>query len=127
MAFTKTLADCDIYFYPNNHIKAYSWKKYDNDEKEAAFTQAIRELTVSEGRSMDDPTSDDDVYRDDYAVYEQSLYILENTPRQLKAGVNQVLDLAMEDNKQNIDNYGVGVSPQAQRYFGKSRIQLVRG
>ena len=126
MAWTKTVEDCDLYFLPNNHIKAYSWRKYTTDEKTAAFTQAVRELQVSQGREMEDP-AENDTYRDDYAAYEQSLYILEETPRQLEGGVPQVIDLTDHEEKQLLDRKGVLICPEASRYFGMNRIKMVRG
>ena len=127
MAYTKTIADCEAYFYPNNHLQAYTWRKYDQDEKEAAFTQAKRELEVSLGRALVDPTNDDDTYQDAYAHYEQALYILENTPRQMKSGVAEVVDLTSGEKKKNIDRVGVLVSPQARRLFRFNPIKTARG
>lgn len=126
MSYTKTVADCETYYHPNNHLQAYSWRKYNADEKNAAFNQAKRELEVSLGRDLEDP-DDDDVYRDDYAHYEQALYILENTPRQLQDGVAQVVDLAKDENAEKIDRRGVGISPQAKRFFAINVLKFVRG
>ena len=128
MVWTKTVTDVDEYFLPNNHIKAYSWRKYSADEKEAAFTQAVRDLQVSQGREMEDPDADTDVYRDDYAVFEQSLYILENTPRQKAGGVPNVVDLTKsEDESEVLKRKGVLISPEALPFFAINRIKMVRG
>lgn len=126
MSYTKTVADCETYFHPDNHLQAYNWRKYNKNEKSAAFNQAKRELEVSLGRALEDP-DDDDKYRDDYAHYEQSLYILENTPRQLADGIAQVVDLAKDENAEKIDRKGVGISPQAKRYFAINVLKFVRG
>jgi len=126
MSYTKTVSDCETYYHPDNHLQSYSWRKYNKNEKNAAFTQAKRELEVSLGRELEDPY-DDDVYRDDYAHFEQALYILENTPRQLKDGVVEVIDLAKDKNKQIIDRRGVGISPQAKRFFAVNVLKMVRG
>ena len=126
MSYTKTVADCETYYHPNNHLLSYSWRKYNANEKNAAFTQAKRELEVSLGRELEDP-DDDDTYRDDYAHFEQALYILENTPRQLEDGIAQVVDLAKDENAENIDQRGVGISPQAKRFFAINVLKFVRG
>ena len=127
MSYTKTVAYCETYYHPNNHLQAYSWRKYNADEKNAAFNQAKRELEVSLGRDLEDPSSDTATYQDPYAHYEQALYILENTPRQLQDGVAQVVDLAKDENAEKIDRRGVGISPQAKRFFAINVLKFVRG
>ena len=126
MTWTKTVEDANEYFLPSNHIKSYSWRKYNKDDKVAAFAQAVRVLQASQGREMEDPDSDDDTYRDDYAVYEQALFILENTPRQLSGGVPNVVNL-VDDNNDELERKGVLISPDAAMYFAMNRIHLVRG
>lgn len=126
MTWTMTRSDVDDYFKPNNHILSYTYRKYGDDERDAAFAQAVRELQVSQGRDLVDPVTGD-VYRDDYAVAEQVLFILENTPRQLAEGVPQVIDLAHADEKPLLDRKGVLISPQALRYMAINRIKMVRG
>ena len=127
MAWTKTLADCDAYFVPNNHLKAYSYRQYDADVKEAAFNQAVRELKVSQGRELQDPTTDDQVYRDDFGVFEQTIYLLDNTARQLEDGRTSVIDLTSQDEKQETNRVGVLISPEALRFFAVNRLVMRRG
>jgi len=126
--WTKTLDDVDIYFYPDHHVQSYSWRKFDKDTREAAYTQAQRELQVSLGITLADP-DDDDVYNVFYAVCEQSLYILLNTPRQEEDGVSNVIDEGDEDkeNKSAPTRQGVLICPQASRYLGLNRIKMSRG
>lgn len=126
MAWTMTKADVDTYFLPNNHIQSYSYRKYNDDEKNAAFNQSVRELKVSQGRELEDPASTD-VYRDDYAVAEQCLWILENTPRQLAEGIPQVIDLVKPKENENLERVGVLICPQALRYMAINRLKMVRG
>jgi len=125
--WTKTVADCELYFLPNNHLKAYSFRQYNKDDKLAAFTQAVRELQVSQGRLMQDPDLDSDIYRDDYAVYEQVMYILDNTARQKASGMPMVIDLTSTDDKQDTKRIGVLIAPEALRYMQINRIKMVRG
>jgi len=128
MAYTKTLSDCDDYFKPNTHLNSYDWRSYDPDVQAAAFAQAKRELEVSLGVSLTDP-EDDDIYRCDYAHFEQALYILMNTPRQEVSGISNVIDEAdgESESKKRPVRQGVLISPQAQRYFGLNRIKILRG
>jgi hypothetical protein len=128
MAYTKTITDCEEYFHPNNHLNSYDWRSYDEDAKNAAFNQALRELQVSLNKAFQDPVSDTDRYRDDYAHFEQALYILMNTPRQEEDGIDNVIDEADEDkDDKNPIRQGVLISPQAQRYLRINRIHMPRG
>ena len=125
--FTKTLTECDQYFLPDNHIKANNWRKYSEQDKRAAFAQAKRILEVYLGRGLYDP-EDDDVYRDDYACYEQSLYILDSTPRQTSEGLDGVVNLVRDEEEASMkDTLSIGVSPDAKSFLAISKIKLVRG
>ena len=126
MAFTKTVADADNFFLPNNHIQAYEWRKYSTTDKTAAFTQALRELQANQGREMQDPATTD-TYRDDYAVFSQALWILERTPRQLMDGQDEVIDITKDDEKKNVERKGILICPEAKMYLGRSSIKMVRG
>lgn len=55
------------------------WDEYSGEQKEAAITQARRDLARAIGRPMNDdepPYVEGDRRRDEYAVYEQALYTL---------------------------------------------------
>lgn len=132
MAFTKTRADADQYFSPKNHIKALDWAGFDEDERDGAFAQAKRELETWLGRQLEDPTSGvtgrtDLTQRDDYALYEQALFILEKTPRTRPAGAAKEITDADEDEEDIVDRTGVTISPMARNYLQASRIKMVRG
>lgn len=56
-----------------------AWNEYSGDQKEAAITQARRDLSRALGRPMKDdepPYQEGDTKRDEYAVYEQAAYSL---------------------------------------------------
>jgi len=127
MAITKTIDDCNEYFAADNHTKSIDWDAYNDGQKAGAFAQAQRELTVFLGRQLYDPTSDDAVYQDPRAVYEQTLYLLENTEHKSTGDNPATLDLAMDQEKEVIDRKGVLISPMAQRYFMINRLRGVRG
>lgn len=125
--YTKTIDDANIYFYPNNHIRAYNWRKYKNDEQIAALAQAKRIIILSSGREMQDPVSTD-IYRDDYAIFEQALWILENTPRQKSSGVAGTITLVKDAEEGNMmDRKPILVCPEAQQYLSNNRIKFARG
>ena len=128
MSFTKTRTDADTYFRPDNHLNANDWRSYTTDERDAAFAQAQREIEVYLYRSLVDPASGA-TYRDDYAAYEQALFILQHTPRQKSTGIQAVVDLAedSEDQDKTIPRRGTTLSPQAQRFLGLNRVKMVRG
>lgn len=129
MSWTMTREDCDLYYLPNNHIKSYSWRKYSDDEKDAAFNQAIRELQITQGRELEDQVGTS-VYRDDYAVAEQALFILENTPRKLADGSDGIESVQLSDNektKTKLEVKGIGISPEALRFMAVNRLKMVRG
>jgi len=127
MAYTKDIDDANTYFMSDNHLKSYDWTSFDTVQRTGALAQAQRELQVGLGRDMEDPVSDDDAYRDDYAVFEQALYILENTPRKKERGGAAVVDLADKDDKIEIKRKGVSIAPEAKQYFALNTIKVVRG
>ena len=124
--YTKTIVDADRYFSPNNHVKGFSWESFSPVEREAAVKQAEREIVVYLGRDLADP-ADSDVYRDDYAVFEQALFLLEKTPHESSPGGGGKKTIAREQEKEDIEKDGVGVSPMAVRFLFKNRIKTVRG
>ena len=126
MAYTKTLTDADTYFLPNNHIKAFNWRKFNDDEKEASLNQAQRMLEVSLGRELADP-DDDDTYRDDYACFEQALYMLEAVPRQSSAGIDGVVNLVGDDEAESTEKKPILVCPEAKQFLMHNTLKIVRG
>ena len=127
MAYTKDIDDANTYFKSDNHLKSYDWTGFDTVLRTGALAQAQRELQVSLGREMIDPDSDDDTYRDDYAVFEQALYILENTPRKKERGAAAVVDISDPDEKIEIKRKGISIAPEAKQYFALNTIKVVRG
>lgn len=127
MAFTKTIEDADKYFLPKNHIQAADWDNYEPSEREGAFNQSVRELTIFKGEDLVDPVSDSDAIREDLAVYEQALFLLLNVPRRRNDGSSKVVKLGTDKNGSADDLSGVPISPKSQRYMGKNRLKLVRG
>jgi hypothetical protein len=65
------------------HPRASVWQGAGEDARSAALTHARRQLARTLGRALDDAEaaySEGDQTRDEYAVYEQALYLLQNHP-----------------------------------------------
>ena len=125
MAYTKTVADADVYFRADTHLKASSWNKHDDDTKKAALAHAQRVLEMHLGRDADDPASTDR-YRWDYAIFEQALFMIEDLPRegQDKFGLTTRGSVSAKD-----DDYKGGevrTCVEAERFLGLHRRRLVR-
>jgi len=133
--FTKTIADADLYFSPDNHSRAADWSDHTPAARSGAFAQARRELEAFTGRDMQDPLDDDagsaldtmtdsGIYgsRDDFAVYEQALEILDRQPRRETGSSAKRLGKPKESETQ-----GFRISPIALTYLRTNRIKMVRG
>ena len=68
-----------------NHVLSVEWKRYDPDEQLGAFNQALRELELQAGGDLVDPSTDAKI-RDDFAHFEQTLFILQRTERDRDGG-----------------------------------------
>lgn len=78
------------------HTLARAWDEYSGHQKDAAILQARRELSRELGRPMNDDEPayrEGDTLRDEYAVYEQAVYLLMRDAHPEGNGVAQpVLD-----------------------------------
>jgi hypothetical protein len=125
MAWTKTITDCDAYWRPDLRVKANKWRSFDEELRKAAFNQAVDEIKLYLNRTVEDPpTGTTSIYRDDYAVYEQALYILENANIQKKAGQSSAVKIGRNEEQKEDDNW---LSPQAVRYLYVSKLRIARG
>ena len=125
MAYTKTITDANTYFGTDNHVKTYDWTSYETAERTASLAQAQRELEVYLNRDLSDPASGDR-YRDDYACFEQALFILEKTIRTRESETGAEL-VETVDSENRDKYYGVTISPMAQRFLAMRRVKFVRG
>ena len=125
MAYTKDIDDANTYFASTSHVRSYDWLNYSTDERTAAITQAQREIELYLARDLDDPAATDR-YRDDYACFEQALFILDNTVRTAQSA-NSAQIIASPDDEERDKFYGVTLAPQARRFLGLHRIRTVRG
>lgn len=125
MAYTKTITDANTYFGETNHIRSYDWTQYSTNERTAGLAQAQRELEVFLDRDASDPASTDR-YRDDYAIFEQTLFILDETVRTRESETSAEL-VETVDTEQRDKYHGVTISPMAMRYLAIPRVKFVRG
>lgn len=67
--------------YFQGHPRGVVWQKAGDPLKEGAITHARRVLSRAVGRALNDSESayvEGDLVRDEYAVYEQALHMIEN-------------------------------------------------
>jgi hypothetical protein len=127
------LTQADTYYAVGNHINAHDWAKITDDDKKAGLLQAEREvnrwLGINLERAFDDtdfPIAGAENKRPDEAIFEQALFILENTVR-TKEGTDGAEDIESDEYQQDEQTKGVGLSPEASRCLGLNRIQTSRG
>ena len=125
MAYTKDIDDANTYFGEESHVRHYDWTQYSTAERTAGLTQAQREIEVYQKRDLYDP-ADNDRYRDDYACFEQALFILDKTVRTRESETSAEL-VETVDTEQRDKYYGVTISPMAQRFLAIKRVKFVRG
>ena len=125
MAYTKDITDANIYFGAASHVRATDWANIPTAERTAALAQAKREIEARLNRDLYDP-DDTDRYRDDYAVFEQALYLLEETVRTTN-GTNSAQIIETVDSEQRDKFYGITICPQAMIFLSIQKLRIARG
>jgi hypothetical protein len=88
------------------------------------FARAKVLLEAEEGRTMQDPSSTLNYYEhDDYAVYEQAVYMLIHVQRQRESGVMVSVDVPTRDDDKNRPV----IAPMARHFLRHNMIKLERG
>ena len=123
--YTKTIADADAYYATTNHVRSFDWANYSTDERTGALAQAKREIELFINRDVTDPATTDR-FRDDYAIFEQALFILDETVR-TTTSENSAQMIETVDTEQRERNYGVTLCPMAQKYLARQRLKVSRG
>lgn len=126
------LAGAQTYFGAANHHKAAVWSGFGQQHRTGAIAAARRTLSRALGRALDD---DEDAYaegdrtRDEYAVYEQALWMLENGQIADAAGNDPVPVLTgKSDSADNSSNRSTGgFAPEALRWLGWGGATAIRG
>ena len=130
-----SLEKADEYFSPGNHSQAELWRKFTAQHRAGAIAEAKRELERDLARTLAEP-----VYtpvrplmrRDDYAVYEQALWLLLSTPvgdasqgdaiAVLTGGLQSEGGAAKNDGAHPRERF----SPEALRWLGWGGVVTVR-
>ena len=128
MALDVSRTAADQYFREGAHLRWKDWSAAGTKDREAALSQATRELELSVGRTMTEAASGwASGPRDDYAVFEQALYLIEELPRMRGQGVSEVVDLGKRGDTKERNVRDIGIAPMAQRWLGGNRLRAVRG
>ena len=125
------IRNADAYFAA--HPMGHAWKEYAEDQRTAAIEYAKRELSRALGRAMNEaepPYGYGDSLRDEYAVYEQALYVLLRDSQPKSTGV--VMPSAEPDEAQpTAHTMAKGkdhFAAEALRWLGGSvRVEIVLG
>lgn len=125
MAYTQTITEANTYYADTNHTRSYDWTQYTTAERTGGLAQAKRELEVMLRRVLVDPAATD-YYRDDYAHFEQALFILDNTVRTRESETSaELVETVDTENRDKF--FGVTIAPMAMRYMAIPRVRIVRG
>lgn len=127
---TISAANADAYFAPGNHSQAEIWLKFTAQHRAGAVATARRMFEREFRRALDDSGASDTIsYREDYAVYEQALWILLGTPFGDGSGGDAVAILSGETPSESTaggrkrDRW----NPDAIRWLGGTGASTVRG
>jgi hypothetical protein len=130
---TEKLSQANDYYAVDNHIRAYDWAQFSDNEKKAALNQSEREVNLYLGIDLEEnystidwPADWNKNFRPDYAIFEQALFILDETAR-TNTSTDGAQIIESEEYQEQERDVGVGLSPQATRFLSLNRIQLSRG
>lgn len=127
------LAQADAYFAEGNHIQALDWLGYTDNERKAALLQSERVIDSHLGLMLETeysttsfPIVENSSYRPDYAVFEEALYLLDNTAR-MRSATHGAEMIESEEYQAEERKFGLSISPQALCFLRINRIQIERG
>lgn len=120
------------YFGGNTHYKSAIWSAFEQTRRIAAISSARRVLARAVRRAMCDNESaysEGDERRDEYAVYEQALWMLEHSQIADASGSAPVPVLTGDVDSAGVDDNGIAglYSPEALRWLGWSGVSAIRG
>ena len=131
-SIAEKVLQADAYYAEGNHIRALDWAECSANGQKAGLAQAEREINLYIGMDLEEQFDTTDLpatwnknFRPDYAVFEQALFILDNTARTRDASGVEMIE--SEKYQQEERNQGVGMSPQATRFLTITRSQTTRG
>jgi len=125
-----TPENADKYFAPENHVQSEVWFKFAGAHRAGAVANARRIFEREFRRALDDTGASDTIfYREDFAVYEQALWLLLGSPFGDGSGGDAVSILSgdaegvAEANGRRRPRW----SPDAIRWLGGTGASTVRG
>lgn len=83
------ITQADAYFAALNHTQASLWGSYGRDARAGAIAEAKRIITRALRRALDEELAayePGDTARDDFAVFEQALFLLKTNPVTISGG-----------------------------------------
>jgi hypothetical protein len=107
--------------YFNGHPAAATWAGVDDERKTAVIAHARRVLARALGRTIDDNEDayeEGDETRDEYAVYEQALYLVENNLVANTEGSAPAFVAQTPTGKEGRKPDRWGIAPEALRWLG---------
>lgn len=121
-----------VYFSSSNHHKSAIWSAFHQSHRIGAIASARRVLSRSLKRKLNDEEpeyKESDNRRDDFAVYEQSIWMLEHGQIADAGGSEPISILTGDVDKAGVDNDGVAglYAPEALRWLGWSGASVIRG
>lgn len=128
------LPGANLYFKFGRHQAADIWAGYSKGARMGAVESAKRTFSRALGRRLDEnlpPYDYGQRLRDDFAVYEQALFLLQQTtqPNAVREADPVVADAVNTERSDNVyDNSLVGIySPEALRWLGWSGHVAIKG
>lgn len=126
-----TFANAQTYFGAANHHKSAVWAAFGAGHRTGAIAAARRVLARGLGRAMSDTEeayAEGDRTRDEYAVYEQALWMLENGQIADATGSDPVPVLTgKQDTADTRSTSAALYAPEALRWLGMTGGAVVRG
>jgi|LSQX01.1.fsa_nt_gb hypothetical protein len=122
----------EAYFAIGKHSAADTWQRYPNSRREGAVAESKRVLSRTLGRPMredEEPYKAGDKTRDEYAVYEHALYLLEGaeTASPYSGSAVNIFRSARSEADQFQSGKRQYIAPEALRWLGYSGTVVVRG
>ena len=119
----------DDYFRPDKHIAGRLWDRFDDEEKRAALSHARRVIERIMGDDLTAPaaTADNSDVREDYALYEQALWILQHSPFRANAEDTGVAYDMTGPAGENTPTGHERMAPETVRWLHWHRVRMLRG
>lgn len=123
---TINIDNANAYFAPGNHVQAQVWLKYSGSNREGAVASAKRLLEWKLGRALDEETETLG-RREDYAAFEQALWLLKKSAwgDGRNGDAVGVLQGRASPAAAPQEDVSAEFSPEALRWLGVSGAQVV--